>query len=106
MSASMVLPTANTMTATPALPTVRRRLISHVDAALVCRVSPQMVLQWVETGAWPLPQSVWRKRLYFQSLNVEAWVETGLWPENSRFHHRGGPGEGFARCPTANRPQG
>lgn len=61
------------------------RLITHRAAAHACRVSPGMVLRWIETGAWPLPRAVQGMRLYFRLSDVSLWVLTGTWPTGCRF---------------------
>jgi hypothetical protein len=89
MNASVQRPAAVRGTSRPR---VRPGLITHRAAARVCHVSPKVVLQWVNTGAWPLPRSVFGTSFCFDRSDVRLWVDSGCWPPDARFRDNGVPG--------------
>ena len=60
--------------------------VTACAAAKMCRVEPEMILLWVETGAWPLPRRDGATSATFGVSEVEDWLATGAWPAGAHFH--------------------
>lgn len=63
----------------------RSDLITDRVAAQMCRVSLRVIGLWVETGAWPLPETVHATTMYFRAPDVACWLDSGAWPISVQF---------------------
>jgi predicted DNA-binding transcriptional regulator AlpA len=73
--------------------------LSIRQCAKATGVSPRVLFDWIQTGAWPLPTRTILGTHRYKTSDVRRWLLEGLWPCTARFRvQRSGLGVSLPRA--------